>query len=169
MPTDHAVSDRDLALLAWNVGERLLQQRRRVVTVESCTGGFVAKLFTDIAGSSVWFDCGYVTYSDAAKERDVGVQPLTLNQYGAVGEATVLEMARGALYRTHTDVAVAISGVAGPDGGTQRTPVGTVWFALVWREGEGLRSRAERQHFEGNRDAVRRQSVAYALEMLLID
>ncbi|HEV7633487.1 MAG TPA: nicotinamide-nucleotide amidohydrolase family protein [Steroidobacteraceae bacterium] len=159
--------DTALHALAVTVGQRLLAARRRAVTVESCTGGYLAKLVTDVADSSHWFECGYVTYSNAAKIRDVGVQSPTLEQHGAVSEATVLEMARGALFRTHADVALSISGVAGPSGGTLRTPVGTVWFAVVWRESEGLRSFAERQHFDGDRDAVRRHSVAHALKMLL--
>ncbi|MEP7311650.1 MAG: nicotinamide-nucleotide amidohydrolase family protein [Pseudomonadota bacterium] len=159
--------DSSLHELAAAVGRHLLVAGRRAVTIESCTGGYLAKLCTDIAGSSRWFESGYVTYSNSAKERDVGVQPLTLEKHGAVSEATVVEMARGALFRTHADVALAISGVAGPDGGTERTPVGTVWFAQLWREGDGLRNRAARELFAGDRDAVRRQAVAHALQMLL--
>lgn len=145
------------------LGERNL----RLVTVESCTGGFVAKLLTDIPGSSRWFEGGYVTYSNAAKQRDVGVLAQTLLRHGAVSEAVVLEMAEGALARTGADLAVALSGVAGPDGGTVRNPVGSVWIAVSQRAGEGVASGAAHHQFEGDRDAVRRQAVAAALAMLV--
>ena len=139
----------------------------RVAAVESCTGGYVAKLLTDVAGSSHWFDCGYVTYSNSAKQRDVGVHPQTLLRHGAVSEAVVREMAEGALLRGTADLAISISGVAGPDGGTGRNPVGSVWFALARRQGDGITSDAQHQQFRGDRDAVRRQSAATALRWLL--
>lgn len=140
------------------------------MTVESCTGGYVAKLLTDIAGSSAWFDGGWVTYSNEAKQRDAGVLKATLDAHGAVSEAVVREMASGGLVRSGADRAVAISGVAGPGGGTPRNPVGSVWFAVAVRgnEGGGERVRVLARHaqLEGDRDAVRRQSAAIALELL---
>ncbi len=135
------------------------------VTVESCTGGYVAKLLTDIAGSSRWFDGGLVTYSNLAKQRDAGVRAATLTAHGAVSEAVAREMAAGALMRANADRAVSITGVAGPDGGTPRNPVGSVWFALADR-GDAPRIVARHEQFTGDRDAVRRHSVAVALKLL---
>lgn len=149
------------------VAEALSERKLRLVTVESCTGGFVAKLLTDIPGSSRWYDGGYVTYSNAAKQRDVGVLAQTLLRHGAVSEAVVLEMAEGALARTGADLAVALSGVAGPDGGTARNPVGSVWIAVSRRADEGVATGAEHHQFAGDRDAIRRQAVLAALTMLV--
>ncbi|MFM1886019.1 MAG: hypothetical protein RL026_1176 [Pseudomonadota bacterium] len=161
------MDDASLQQQAAAVGSLLRERGLRVVTVESCTGGYVAKLLTDVAGSSRWFDCGYVTYSNAAKQRDVGVAAETLARHGAVSEATVCEMAAGALQRTGTDGAVAISGVAGPDGGTARNPVGSVWFAAAWRRsGQPPAMQALHHQFSGSRDDVRRQAAAVALALL---
>jgi nicotinamide-nucleotide amidase len=134
-----------------------------MATAESCTGGWVAKACTDIAGSSQWFECGFVTYSNDAKMRDIGVSSRTLKEHGAVSEAAVREMASGAVRVSGADVAVAISGIAGPDGGTPTKPVGTVWFAVAF----GADVLAEVQLFAGDRDAVRRASVKRALELVL--
>lgn len=168
MSSDSGIRPSDLVLsvLAVRVGEHLLERRLRAVTAESCTGGYVAKLLTDVPGSSQWFDCGYVCYSNAAKQRDLGVSPVTLRQHGAVSGETVGELARGALERSGADVAVAISGVAGPDGGTERHPVGEVWFGVASRGGGGVGMRTLRRLFAGDRDAVRRQSAAFAMELL---
>jgi len=142
------------------------------VTVESCTGGYVAKLLTDIPGSSAWYEGGWVTYSNAAKQRDVGVRAETLQAHGAVSEPTVREMAAGALARSGADRAIAISGVAGPDGGTARNPVGSVWFARACREAGAapleVRVQVDARHAQlsGDRDAVRRAAAALALEWL---
>jgi nicotinamide-nucleotide amidase len=136
------------------------------VTVESCTGGYVAKLLTDIAGSSAWFDGGWVTYSNDAKQRDVGVLAATLDAHGAVSEAVVREMASGGLARAGADRAVAISGVAGPGGGTARNPVGSVWFAVAVKTAGGIAIDARHAQLEGDRDAIRRGAAAIALEML---
>ena len=133
-------------------------------TAESCTGGWIAKALTDIAGSSAWFDRGLVTYSDAAKQELLGISPGTLAEHGAVSEPVVREMAEGALVRSAADLTVAVSGVAGPGGGSADKPVGTVWFAWA-RSGEATRS--ERQVFRGDREAVRRRSVAHAIEGML--
>jgi nicotinamide-nucleotide amidase len=121
--------DAQLYELATRVGRRLLAAKRRMVSAESCTGGWIAKAMTDVPGSSQWFECGYVTYSNAAKMRDLGVSKATLDAHGAVSAATVLEMASGALRLSGADVAIAVSGIAGPDGGVPGKPVGTVWFA----------------------------------------
>lgn len=159
--------DAQLYELATRVGRRLLASRRRLASAESCTAGWIAKAMTDVPGSSQWFECGYVTYSDAAKVRDLGVSKATLQAHGAVSEATVLEMANGALRISGADVAIAVSGIAGPDGGVPGKPVGTVWFAAAVRRGEEVAMKASRQLFERDREAVRRRSVEYALEMIL--
>jgi nicotinamide-nucleotide amidase len=162
-----APDDTLLALLAVRAGQQLLARRLHVVTAESCTGGLVAKLLTDVPGSSQWFDCGYVTYSNEAKQRDLSVAPGVLQEFGAVSEPTVTQMATGALLRSRADRAVAISGVAGPDGGTPKLPVGGVWFALATRTANAVETRALHRQLTGDRDAVRRQSAAIALELLL--
>jgi len=153
--------------LAVAVGEALLQYGARVATAESCTGGWIAKVLTDIAGSSAWFERGWVTYSNAAKQQDLGVSAALLDSHGAVSEPVVLAMARGALERSGAEFALAVSGVAGPAGGTAAKPVGTVWTAWAWRTAVGVVSRAERSQFPGDREAIRRQTVVFALEGLL--
>lgn len=162
-----AIADQDLAALCERVGNHLLAAGRRLVTAESCTGGWVAKACTDIAGSSRWFECGFVTYSNSAKARDLGVSERTLADNGAVSEATVREMAVGALRVSGADVAVAISGIAGPDGGTPTKPVGTVWFGLASRQPDKTEVAAEVLLFSGDRETVRRCSVVRALELVL--
>jgi nicotinamide-nucleotide amidase len=138
-----------------------------MVTAESCTAGWIAKTMTDVAGSSQWFECGYVTYSNAAKMRDLGVSQQTLDTYGAVSEQAVREMARGALRVSGADVAVAVSGIAGPNGGVPGKPVGTVWFAVATKRGEDVGIDCRRQLFERDRETVRRRSVEFALELVL--
>jgi nicotinamide-nucleotide amidase len=160
-------TDKELFALAERVGGKLLGAERRLATAESCTGGWVAKACTDIAGSSRWFECGFVTYSNAAKVRDIGVSQPTLDEHGAVSEATVREMAAGALRVSGAEVAVAISGIAGPDGGTPAKPVGTVWFGLASRRGADVVVTSEMQLFGGDRELVRRRSVERALQMVL--
>jgi nicotinamide-nucleotide amidase len=159
--------DKELFALSERVGRKLRAAGWRLATAESCTGGWVAKACTDIAGSSQWFECGFVTYSNAAKVRDIGVSERTLANHGAVSEATVREMAAGALRVSGADIAVAISGIAGPDGGTPAKPVGTVWFAVAWRRGSDVVVTAETQLFAGDREAVRRGSVERALRLIL--
>jgi nicotinamide-nucleotide amidase len=166
----HIPTDADLYALATRVGARLRAASVRIVTVESCTGGWVAKALTDVAGSSDWVEAGLVTYSNDAKTRLAGVDPATLERHGAVSEATVREMAAGALARFDVQCAVAVSGIAGPAGGTAEKPVGTVWFAWAWRDRGGLRGgRVLRLALHGDREAIRRLSVAAALEGLLAD
>ena len=129
------ISDAQLSELVALVARWALSAKYRIVTAESCTGGWIAKVFTDAAGSSRWFECGYVTYSNAAKVRDLGVDSRTLDEHGAVSEPTVREMAAGALRVSGADVAIAVSGIAGPDGGSAEKPVGTVWFCVARRRG----------------------------------
>lgn len=163
IPTDNELQNRAQAL-----GASLLAGHQTLVTAESCTGGWIAKTVTDIAGSSMWFDCGLAAYSYEAKQALLGVRPQTLEEHGAVSRETVIEMVSGALVTSGAGVAVAVTGIAGPDGGTDDKPVGTVWIA--WKRRGGY-PEAELFHFDGDRDAVRRQTVAQALEGLarLID
>jgi nicotinamide-nucleotide amidase len=142
----------------------LLRKRGyRLVVAESCTGGWLAKILTDLPGSSEWFDRGFVTYSNQAKQAMLGVASTTLEQAGAVSEACVLEMTQGALCESGGDVAVAISGIAGPGGGSREKPVGTVCFAWQFKGSEGI---TQRQCFDGDRNQVRWQAVVYALKEL---
>jgi nicotinamide-nucleotide amidase len=159
--------DARLLDLARNAGKRLLAAGARLATAESCTGGWIAKVMTDVAGSSGWVECGFVTYSNAAKTRDLGVAGETLRLHGAVSEQTVREMAQGALRVSGAEIAVSVSGIAGPDGGTPDKPVGTVWFAVAVRQGDTVSISAHGEHFPGDREAVRRRSVEYALELVL--
>jgi nicotinamide-nucleotide amidase len=161
------VSDPQLYELAERVGHKLRAAERRIVTAESCTGGWVAKALTDVPGSSQWFECGYVTYSNAAKIRDLGVSAATLERFGAVSEQAVREMAEGALRVALANVALAVSGIAGPDGGTPGKPVGTVWFCAAARQGTAADVIAEEQLFEGDRAAVRSRCVQHALRLIL--
>jgi nicotinamide-nucleotide amidase len=154
----------DLNELAQRLAEDLVHQGRMLAVAESCTGGWLAKCLTDVAGSSAWFERGFVTYTNAAKREMLGVSAATLDEHGAVSEAVVREMAQGVLANSPADVAVAISGIAGPGGGTPDKPVGTVCFA--WAARDGLEEVVTRR-FDGDRDAVRRQAVQYALARLL--
>jgi nicotinamide-nucleotide amidase len=146
---------------AEEVAEILRANGEVLATAESCTGGWIAKACTDLAGSSEWFESGAVTYSNRAKQALLGVTTATLEKHGAVSRECALEMAAGALARFEASVAVAVTGIAGPAGGTPDKPVGTVWIA--WQR-RGSEARAEQFRFEGDRDAVRRQTVAVALE-----
>ncbi len=162
--------NKTLLSLSRQCGELLLQQHCKVTTAESCTGGWIAQCITAVAGSSDWFETGFVTYSNRAKQQLLGVPVECFEGTkapGAVSEETVLAMARGALQSAGADYAVATSGVAGPGGGTPGKPVGTVWIAWAWRTGEVVESIARVQRFTGDREAVRKQSVQAALEGLL--
>lgn len=156
--------DSELQQLARRVGERLGHLRLTLATAESCTGGWIAKLVTDIPGSSAWLERGFVTYSNQAKLDMLGVAPETLATHGAVSAATVREMALGAVAHSRAQVAVAVSGIAGPGGGTPDKPVGTVW--LAWALPGGAVT-VQRACFPGDREAVRRQAARLALEGLL--
>jgi nicotinamide-nucleotide amidase len=160
-------SDRDLARLAARVGRHLLLSQRGVATAESCTGGWIAKALTDIAGSSQWFIEGFVTYSNESKTLRLGVPRSVLRSDGAVSEATVRAMAAGALRRTGTQLAVAVTGIAGPGGAVPGKPVGTVWIGWAARRGRAIRVAVQLKHFRGGREAVRRKAVRAALAGLL--
>jgi nicotinamide-nucleotide amidase len=152
-----------ISQLAADLGQRLRSLAAQVSTAESCTGGGIAEAITRIAGSSGWFEAGYVTYSNAQKTAQLQVPPVLFEQVGAVSRDVVEAMVRGACAHSGARFAVAVSGVAGPDGGSLEKPVGTVW--LAWADGARLYS--QRRQFTGDRDAVRRQTVAAALEGLL--
>jgi nicotinamide-nucleotide amidase len=154
------VSDAALHRLAEQLGEAARNHHHRLVTAESCTGGWIAKTLTDIPGSSEWFECGLAAYSYEAKQALLGVRPETLQHHGAVSRETVIEMVSGALVHSGASLAVAVTGIAGPGGGTDDKPVGTVWIA--WKRRGGY-PHAEVFQFDGDREAVRRQTVAAAL------
>lgn len=156
--------DATLAVLARRVAAALDGPSWTLATAESCTGGWIAKVLTDIPGSSAWFHGGFVTYSNAAKTAMLGVPEALLADSGAVSREVVEAMAAGAQQRTGAPLAVAVSGIAGPGGGTPDKPVGTVWFA--WAGPDSTRRNEVRQ-FPGDREAVRRQTVAVALEGVL--
>lgn len=157
------MTDSELMQLSEQVGLALKAQGATVTTAESCTGGWIAKALTDIAGSSAWFERGFVTYSNEAKSQMIGVSEVTLLDNGAVSEPVVVEMAIGALRAARATYAVSVSGVAGPDGGSAEKPVGTVWFGVACANGQGV---TRRECFAGDREAVRRQATAYALNLL---
>ena len=162
-----SVSDAELAVLVRRVAEALQAGKELLVTAESCTGGWIGKVCTDLPGSSAWFRGGAIVYDNELKTGLAGVSPATLAKYGAVSEATISEMARGVLANLGGTVSVAVSGIAGPDGGTPDKPVGTVWFA--WGRRRGKRTMVVTRHrlLPGDRDAVRRQSVEIALAGVL--
>ncbi len=153
--------DRDLYGLSERCGHWLRARRWTLATAESCTGGWVAKALTDVPGSSSWFERGFVTYTNRAKQELLGVRPAPMERRGAVSEQTVREMVAGALHHSPATAALAVSGIAGPTGGTPDKPVGLVWFA--WGRRDGALYTAQ-EHFTGDREAVRRQSVLTALE-----
>lgn len=148
-------------LLASQVGAALHAHGMMLATAESCTGGGVASAVTEIAGSSAWFDRGFVTYSNQAKVQMLGVVPETLAHFGAVSEATVREMVEGALRNSQAQVALAVSGIAGPGGGTPEKPVGTVWFAWGIKDGVKI---ARLHRLAGSRAEIRTQAVRIALQ-----
>lgn len=150
--------------LTTRLGDALRERGWRLATAESCTGGGIAAALTDVPGSSDWFDRGFVTYSNPAKQDMLGVQTATLAAHGAVSEAVVREMAEGAVRQAGVQLSVAVSGVAGPGGGSPEKPVGTVW--LAWA-GEGMVTRAKRFQFQGNRAAVREQAIDAAVQGLI--
>lgn len=157
------MTDSELMQLSEKIGRALKARGATVTTAESCTGGWIAKSITDIAGSSAWFERGFVTYSNEAKSQMIGVSEATLRDNGAVSEPVVVEMAIGALRVARADYAISVSGVAGPDGGSVEKPVGTVWFGVASVSGQGV---TRRNAFAGDREAVRRQATAYALNLL---
>lgn len=164
MQSSAVSSDAQLEALAARVADVMQRRALMLASAESCTGGWIAKTLTDLSGSSAWFEAGVVSYSNQAKMSLLGVRRETLERTGAVSEETALEMVSGALDRLNAGVAVAVTGIAGPTGGTPQKPVGTVWIA--WQR-RSIAARARLFHFPGDRDAVRRQTVAAALEGVL--
>lgn len=162
---DLRLTQAELEALAARLGQRLLERGDWLATAESCTGGWVAQCVTAIAGSSGWFERGFVSYANTAKVDMLGVPETTLERHGAVSEATARAMAQGALAHSRADWAVAVTGIAGPGGGSPEKPVGTVCFAWAQKEGG---CEAEKCHFDGDREAVRAQSVRHALAGLLV-
>lgn len=161
------MSDHDaIAALATEVVDELIAARRTVATAESCTGGWIAKALTDIAGSSACFGYGIVSYSNNAKRELLNVDDVLLESHGAVSEPTVRAMAQGVLTLSGADLAVAVSGIAGPEGGSDEKPVGTVWFAWSIAGANGMRTDTERHRFGGDREAVRSLTVKVALQGL---
>ena len=154
-----------LEMLAAEVGAVLCANGQKLATAESCTGGWVAQCLTAIAGSSAWFERGFVTYSNEAKHEMLGVELVTLTTHGAVSEATAAAMATGALHRSRADWTLSITGIAGPDGGSPGKPVGTVCFGWAGREA-GVE--VDTRHFAGDREAIRRQSVEFALGGIML-
>ncbi|MDB3945434.1 CinA family protein [Gammaproteobacteria bacterium] len=154
----------DLVELARQVGQIVLERGWHLATVESCTGGWVAKVITSVPGSSLWFECALVTYSNESKNRLAGVPMELIDTHGAVSSQVSEAMAGGIIVRSNATAAIAVTGIAGPDGGSVQKPVGTVFIA--WQvPGHGVRS--QRFQFHGDRDAIRRQSVAAALAELI--
>jgi len=156
--------DEQLHTLAKKLGEAALRAQVMIVTAESCTGGWVAEVLTSVAGSSKWFERGFVTYSNLSKQEMLGVSPDTLKQFGAVSEQTVFEMAEGALKHSRAHVGLAVSGIAGPGGAVLDKPVGTV--CLAWAA-VGQTTRCHTGRFTGNREEIRRLAVITALEGML--
>ncbi len=156
--------ERQLRALAQKLGERLVASGLSMATAESCTGGWIAKVLTDIPGSSNYFDRGFVTYTNESKQEMLGVRAETIHAHGAVSAATVEEMVRGALEHSHADIVVAVSGIAGPGGGTDEKPVGTIYFAWGNRKGDVI---TRHEGLEGERDTIRQKAVEIALQGVL--
>lgn len=152
--------------LAVSLGQTARRRAVKLATAESCTAGGVGFAITSVAGSSEWFDRGFLTYTNEAKHEMLGVSNTTLERFGAVSCETAAEMAAGALEHSKADAAVSVTGIAGPAGAVPGKPVGTVCFATAVKVGENVCVRSERKHFDGNRDDVRRQSIDFALRML---
>ena len=154
--------------LTQQLGDQLRDKDIEISTAESCTGGGVAEAITSIAGSSGWFDRGFVTYSNQAKQDMLGVQPETLREFGAVSEETAREMSAGALLLSFAQISVSITGIAGPDGGTDDKPVGTIWFAWSTKtDSLEIETQTKKELFSGDRNSIRQQAVVTALEGLL--
>jgi len=152
--------DNELFEPAEQLGRLLKSKEKKIATAESCTGGWIAQMITEVSGSSTWFDRGFVTYSNAAKMQMLGVKPETLDKYGAVSAQTATEMVNGALAYSDADCAIAVTGIAGPDGGTAQKPVGTVFIAWAYKNQE---VKVVKKKLTGNRHQIRRQTVKIAL------
>lgn len=164
----HVPNDENLLALAHRVSERLSNTADKLTTAESCTGGWVSKLLTDVPGSSAWFERGFVTYTNRSKQEMLGVDAELLASQGAVSEATVRAMAEGAIRHSAASLALSVSGIAGPGGGSRDKPVGLIWFGWARKDvHDEITLSSEHRVFNGNRDDVRRQAVARALEGVL--
>jgi len=154
--------------LTESLAKKLIQNNYQICTAESCTGGLIAKTFTDLAGSSEWFDRGFVTYSNAAKMDMLGVNSSTLKNYGAVSEEVAKEMVTGALLHSHSEVAISVTGIAGPGGGSEGKPIGTVCFGFALKQKSGENKViVEKQFFEGDRAQVREASLLFAINRIV--
>ncbi len=153
-----------LIQLAKHISKLLLAKKISLVTTESCTGGGIAYLLTEIPGSSNWFERGYVTYSNISKEELLNIPVDILINYGAVSRETALAMAEGAIQNSHAQVSISVTGIAGPDGGTREKPVGTVWFGLARI---GYPTKTVLQNFTGDRHTIREQAIEFALNELI--
>lgn len=158
------ITEAELLAIAADLGSALRDSHHQLALAESCTGGMAAQYMTAIPGSSAWFDCGFVSYSNASKHALLGVSPATLTHHGAVSEETAQEMALGALKHSHANIAAAITGIAGPDGATPGKPVGTV--CLAWADTAGNVT-SETRYFTGTRQSIRQQSVHYCLKKII--
>ena len=156
------ITDQTLALSV-ELGKKLVQKNWQITCAESCTGGGIGYAITSAAGSSNWFERGFITYSNGAKSELVAVKQSTLEEFGAVSQQVVRQMASGALRKAQANVAVAVSGVAGPGGGSEEKPVGMVWFGFII----GNKTFEEKQMFSGNRASVRQQTIEYALQRVI--
>ncbi|MFL2531931.1 MAG: CinA family protein [Porticoccaceae bacterium] len=156
-------SNQSITSIAERVGNQLLQKKAKITTAESCTGGGIAEAITATAGSSQWFEYGYITYANRAKKQLLNVSQKTLDAYGAVSEQVVEQMAVGAIHSSGANYAIAVSGIAGPDGGSAEKPVGTVWVCWITPE----TTRVEQYQLQGDRQAVREQVIKISLQELL--
>lgn len=154
--------DKELIKLAEHLGQTLRHKGLKLAIAESCSGGGICQVLTEIAGSSQWFECGFVCYSNTSKMRMLGVKTDTLKNFGAVSKQTAIEMVSGALRNSEADYAVSVTGIAGPEGGCVEKPVGTVFIALQ----SGDKCLCYEKHFEGTRHEVRRQAILFALKAL---
>ncbi len=157
--------DNELFDIAKRLGQLLLSNKKKLATAESCTGGWIAQIITEVSGSSAWFDRGFVTYSNAAKIQMLGVKPETLDKFGAVSSQTAAEMVNGALLRSDADCAIAVTGIAGPEGGTAEKPVGTVFIAWAYKNQD---VKVVQKKLTGDRHQIRRQTVKIALEGVVL-
>lgn len=161
------INDDEMTRLSIEMGKALLEKKRTITTAESCTGGWIAKVITDIAGSSEYYQRGFVTYSNEAKHEMIGVDEQTLLKYGAVSEEVVRQMAKGALIKANADFAVSVSGIAGPGGGSEEKPVGLVWFGFAMKTSTGIQTTATHCIFSGSRAQIRAESVIFSLKSIL--
>lgn len=162
------MDDKKLILITEQLASLLIKRNKKLAVAESCTGGWVAKVLTDLAGSSAWFERGFITYSNEAKHEMLGVAESTLETYGAVSEETIKEMALGVLKNSHADFSLSISGIAGPHGETKDKPIGYVWFCWAINENNKLNIiMSKNKVFDGDRSSVRLQAVEYALTELV--